>query len=54
MSVLEELDRLADQVEISGLLDMGVRLRDENLTEDQRQELEKGFSKSLSAKFDPA
>ena len=52
--MLEELDRLADQVEISGLLDMGVRLRDENLTEDQRQELEKGFSKSLSAKFAPA
>jgi hypothetical protein len=51
MSVLEELDRLADQVEVSRLLDMGVLLRDQNLTEDQRQEFEKGLNKSLSAKF---
>ena len=51
MSVLEELGRLADQVEVSRLLDMGVLLRDQNLTEDQRQEFEKGLNKSLSAKF---
>ena len=54
IDALKELDRLADQVEVSRLSEMGVVLRGDDLTDQQVQELGVGVdgsSKPISAKF---
>ena len=54
IDTLKELDRLADQVEVSRLSEMGVLLKGDDLTDQQVQELNVGVdgsSKPISAKF---